>query len=221
MTDEAKTEYVWERPVVDWESNVAKVMKYREQFGESWDGVLVAEAGEGSLDDLKHFAHPSVVIARKDSLVGAQIIGSLFSNSEGHTKLLIVHNPGEMTGITAVMDVEVTIKSRDQIPVVFGAAQKGAALGIDYCIDAGILPQDRAVRNSLVIGVEDYTDKDATDLERVTDNTMVAVINAIIIAVTGGISPEESKKACASGHVFAPKVKPLPGPNGEEEESAD
>jgi formaldehyde-activating enzyme len=187
------------------------VRAYRQIHGESWDNILVAEAGFGSLDDLEHFSHPSVVIAPKTSIVGANIVSSLFTNNAGHTKLLIVHNPGQGTGITAVMDNEVTVKKGDQIPLLFGAFQKGAALAIDYCIMAGILPQDVAVRAKLVIGVEAYLDPKATLAERVQDNAMAAIIDAIVIATTGGISPEGSAAACASQHVFS-DVTPLPAP---------
>lgn len=203
------SEYVWKRPVIDWDAITQRVRDYRSQNGTpDWDTPLLAEAGEGSLEDLVHFSHPSVVIAKKSSQVGAEIIGALFNNNAGHTKLLVVHNPGEMTGIAAVMDNEVTITTSGQIPKVFGAAQKAAALAIDHCIAAGVLPQDAETRGMLVIGVEAYVDKDAKDLERVQDNFYVALINAIVIAVTGGISPENSKAACEGSHVFADVKSP-------------
>lgn len=212
MSDSPKAPYVWSRPTIAWDALVRKVKAYRKENEEDWEGIYVAEAGCGSLDDLPHFSHPSVVIAPKQSFVGGNILGSLFANNAGHTKLLVVHNPGQATGITTVMDNEVTLKKGAQIPLLFGAFQKGAALAVDYCILAGILPQDPVQRADLVIGIEAYLDATATDPERVQDNAMVAIVDAIVIAVTGGISPEDSVKACASQHVFSNVTTPA-GPD--------
>ena len=204
--------YAWTRPVIDWAAHLAAVKAYREIHGESWDNVLIAEAGCGSLDDLEHFSHPSFAVAPRNSIFGGNLLASLFANNAGHTKLLVVHNPGVATAIPTVMDNEVTIKKGSQIPLLFGAAQKGCALAVDWCIALGILPKDPATRAKLVCGIEVYLDPKATDHERVQDNITVAVVNAIVIAVTGGTSPEAAIAACATQHVFS-KVVPMLAPD--------
>ncbi len=143
----------------------------------------------------------------------------MFANCVGHTKLKVVHNPGVGTTIDAVADVECTIVGGKQIPFAFGACQKAAAAAIDYCCALGILPNDAAVCDTLVIGVEIYVDPKATDLERAQDNMTVAVVQAIVNAVCGGTSHEDALKGCDTPHVFVGKPV-LPAPNVQEIEEA-
>ncbi len=210
---EAKPAYIWVRPVIDWAAHLAKVNAFRAIHGTNWDSVLIADAGCGSLDDLPHFSHPTFACAPRDSVFGGNLLASLFHNVAGHTKLLVVHNPGVATAIPTVMDNEVTIKKGAQIPLLFGAAQKGCAMAIDFCVAVGILPQDFATRSKLVCGIEVYLDPTATDAERIQDNIIVAVVNAIVLAVTGGTSPENAFAACKAPHVFAGDVPPMLAPD--------
>ncbi|OGJ57654.1 hypothetical protein A2881_04075 [Candidatus Peribacteria bacterium RIFCSPHIGHO2_01_FULL_55_13] len=198
--------YVWQRHVPDWAAHVKRVLEFRAIHGADWDNVWVADAGCGSLDDLPHFMHPTFTIARRDSFVGGNLLASLHNNNAGHTKLLIVHNPGCATAIPAVMDNEVTIEKRKQIAPVFGACQKGCATAIDFAIHLGILPRDFATRKKLVCGVEVYVDATATVLERVYDNSVAAVAQAIVLAVTGGTSPEAALEGSQAKHVFSDVV---------------
>lgn len=204
--------YVWVKPVVPWAAHLAAVKAYRDTYGESYDGILVAEAGHGSLDDLSHFSHPTVIIAPRDSKVGSDMIAGLMKNAAGHSRLAAVHNPGDPPAILTIMDNEVTVTKSAQIPFLFGAAQKGVALAIDYCVMVGILPKDKATRDKLVIGVEVYLDKAATDHERVLYNVVMAVVQAIVNAVTGMTTLDKAAAACATKHVFS-DVDPVPAPD--------
>ena len=204
-SSETKKPYEWKRPKIDWKAHIERVMKSR--GGKAFDPskIYMADGGEGSLDDLENFSHPTFVMCPKDSPLGAMIIGSMFANNTGHTKLKVVHNPGVGTTIDAIADVEVTVKGKRQIPFAFGACQKAAAGAIDYCCSVGILPKDPIVCARLVIGIEIYVDEKANDLERVQDNMLVALVQAIVNAMCGGTTHEEAMAGSKAAHVFVNK----------------
>ena len=206
----------FQRHTPDWKALLAKVAAHREANGDTdWgDGVVyVADGACGTLEDIIHFQHPTVIIASRQSVIGDEIIASLTRNVAGHTNLVIVGAPGVRTAILAIMGNEVTIKKGAQVPLVFGAAQKAYADVITFLIALGVLPQDPEVQAGLVMYVQCYVDERATEHERVYDNGIAAVANAVVCAITGGPTQAEALAIVPQQHPFCP-VDPQKLPEG-------
>lgn len=210
----AKTLPPFERHTPNWEALVEKVASHRKKNGDTdWSLVHVADGAHGTLEDITHFQHPTVIIAGIDSVLSEVIIGSLTRNVAGHTNLVIVGAPGVRTAILAIMGNEVTIEGSKQVPLVFGAAQKGYADAITLLTELNILPNDPAVQKTLVMYVQCYVDKLATDPVRVYDNAVAAVVNAVVCAITGGPTQEEALAIVKQKHPFC-DVEPQTLPEG-------
>lgn len=217
MTDQTDapgvtTPWKWERHSPNWLALAALVKKHREDNPEDWDDIFVAEGASGALEDLAHFAHPTAVVTRKKSALGQEIIASLFGCTRGHSNLVICHGPGTGTAILGIMHNSVTINDGKQVPIIFGDDQKAAAEVITLAIHYGILPQDRKLQKTLVIGFQAYRDAKADNPEHAYDNAVAAYAAALVAALTGGTSQEVALKCCGTAsHPFS-KVNPHPYP---------
>lgn len=211
-----KTLPAFQRHTPDWKQILERVAAYRNEHGEiNWNEIywIAADGACGTLEDIEHFQHPSVIVASRNSYISDQILSSLTHNARGHTNLIIVGGPGVQTPILAVMGNEVTIEGASQVPLVFGAAQKAYADAITFLCELNILPRDTKTQQNLIIYVQCYVDKRATEAVRVYDNAVSALVNAVVCAVTGGTTHEQALAAVANKHPFC-DVEPQKLPEG-------
>ncbi|TSC57945.1 MAG: hypothetical protein Greene041662_836, partial [Candidatus Peregrinibacteria bacterium Greene0416_62] len=180
----------------------------------NWDGIYVAENADGDLDDLDHFAHPSFICCKRKSLLGQTIIARLMGCEKGHSVLIVCHAPGKGTRILGILHNSVTITDGgEQAPIAFGVDQKAAAVVIDLGVYYGILPSDASLQQELLIAFQLYRDKKARKHDRCFDSSVNGYWNAMISAMTGGISQEEALALCEkASHPFCPDVVPLKYP---------
>lgn len=114
------------------------------------DRVLVGEAlvGEGN-----EAAHIDLLIGPRGSAAEDAFCQTLTNQKAGVNGVLAVLAPNLMVKPATVMFNKIAIKNESQAVQVFGAAQRGVALAVAECVEAGILPKEEVEDIYLSVGV--------------------------------------------------------------------
>ena len=163
------------------------------------DRMLV---GESLVGDGNEVAHIDLIIGPRGSPAESAFCNALTNNKDGFTSLLAVVAPNLLTKPATVMFNKVTIKGAKQAVQMFGPAQRGVAMAVADCLEAGTIPMDEA--DNLFISVGVFIHWLAEDDKKIQDYNYQAVRESIQRAVAGTPTAAEvvAKKATSS-HPFA------------------
>lgn len=128
------------------------------------NGVLVGEALVG---DGNEVAHIDLIMGPRGSAAEIAFCNTLTNQKEGVNGLLAVIGPNLMTKPPTVMFNKVTIKNAKQATQMFGPAQRGVAMAVADCVEAGTIPMDEADDIFICVGV--FIHWDAQDDAKIQD----------------------------------------------------
>jgi 5,6,7,8-tetrahydromethanopterin hydro-lyase len=163
------------------------------------DRMMVGESlvGEGN-----EVAHIDLLIGPRGSAVEAAFANALTNNKDGFTSLLAVLAPNLLTKPATVLFNKVTIKGAKQAVQMFGPAQRGVAMAVADCVEAGTIPLAEADNLFICVGV--FIHWLADDDRKIQDYNYAATKEAIERAVAGKPTAAEVVEAKASSsHPFA------------------
>ena len=163
------------------------------------DRMMVGESlvGEGN-----EVAHIDLLIGPRGSAVETAFANALTNNKDGFTSLLAVLGPNLLTKPATVLFNKVTIKGAKQAVQMFGPAQRGVAMAVADCVEAGTIPVAEADNLFICVGV--FIHWLADDDRKIQDYNYVATKEAIERAVAG--KPTAAEVVAAKGsssHPFA------------------
>lgn len=163
------------------------------------DRMMVGESlvGEGN-----EVAHIDLLIGPRGSAVETAFANALTNNKDGFTSLLAVLGPNLLTKPATVLFNKVTIKGAKQAVQMFGPAQRGVAMAVADCVEAGTIPVAEADNLFICVGV--FIHWLADDDRKIQDYNYAATKEAIERAVAGKPSAAEVVAAKgSSSHPFA------------------
>ena len=163
------------------------------------DRMMVGESlvGEGN-----EVAHIDLLIGPRGSAVETAFANALTNNKDGFTSLLAVLGPNLLTKPATVLFNKVTIKGAKQAVQMFGPAQRGVAMAVADCVEAGTIPVAEADNLFICVGV--FIHWLADDDRKIQDYNYAATREAIERAVAG--KPTAAEVVAAKGsssHPFA------------------
>jgi 5,6,7,8-tetrahydromethanopterin hydro-lyase len=163
------------------------------------DRMMVGESlvGEGN-----EVAHIDLLIGPRGSAVETAFANALTNNKDGFTSLLAVLGPNLLTKPATVLFNKVTIKGAKQAVQMFGPAQRGVAMAVADCVEAGTIPVAEADNLFICVGV--FIHWLADDDRKIQDYNYAATKEAIERAVAG--KPTAAEVVAAKGsssHPFA------------------
>jgi len=163
------------------------------------DRMMVGESlvGEGN-----EVAHIDLLIGPRGSAVETAFANALTNNKDGFTSLLAVPGPNLLTKPATVLFNKVTIKGAKQAVQMFGPAQRGVAMAVADCVEAGTIPVAEADNLFICVGV--FIHWLADDDRKIQDYNYAATKEAIERAVAG--KPTAAEVVAAKGgssHPFA------------------
>ena len=163
------------------------------------DRMMVGESlvGEGN-----EVAHIDLLIGPRGSAVETAFANALTNNKDGFTSLLAVLGPNLLTKPATVLFNKVTIKGAKQAVQMFGPAQRGVAMAVADCLEAGTIPVAEADNLFICVGV--FIHWLADDDRKIQDYNYAATKEAIERAVAG--KPTAAEVVAAKGsssHPFA------------------
>jgi 5,6,7,8-tetrahydromethanopterin hydro-lyase len=160
--------------------------------------MLVGESLHG---DGNEVAHIDLIIGPRGSAVESAFANSLTNNKDGFTSLLAVVAPDLMCKPATVMFNKVTIKNGKQAVQMFGPAQRGVAMAVTDCVEAGIIPADEADDLFICVGV--FIHWLAEDDAKIQDYNYTATKEALERAISGKPTAKEVVANKGSEHPFA------------------
>ena len=144
------------------------------------DRMLV---GESLVGDGNEVAHIDLIIGPRGSAAETAFANCLTNNKDGFTSLLAVVAPNLLAKPATVMFNKVTIKGAKQAVQMFGPAQRGVAMAVADCVEAGIIPADEADNLFICVGV--FIHWLAEDDKKIQEYNYKAVRESIERAVRG------------------------------------
>lgn len=158
--------------------------------------------GESLVGDGNEVAHIDLIIGPRGSAAETAFANALTNNKDGFTSLLAVVAPNLLTKPATVMFNKVTIKGAKQAVQMFGPAQRGVAMAVADCLEAGTIPMDEADDLFVCVGV--FIHWLAADDAKIQDYNYAATREALERAVAGLPTPAQVVAGKASAtHPFA------------------
>lgn len=158
--------------------------------------------GESLVGDGNEVAHIDLIIGPRGSAAETAFANALTNNKDGFTSLLAVVAPNLLTKPATVMFNKVTIKGAKQAVQMFGPAQRGVAMAVADCLEAGTIPMDEA--DNLFISVGVFIHWLAADDTKIQDYNYATTKEALERAVAGLPTPAQVVAGKASAtHPFA------------------
>lgn len=137
--------------------------------------------GEALVGRNAEVAHIDLMIGDKTGLVGNAFANSLANPTLGHTPLLAVIRPNLPPKPFTLIVPKVTVKSAEQIDVIFGPAQAAVAKAVADAVEEGIIPAERADDSVIICSV--FVHPDAKDLRRIYHYNYSATKLALMRAI--------------------------------------
>lgn len=159
--------------------------------------------GEALAGDGNEVAHIDLLIGSKDGPVGVAFANALASQHAGHSNLLAVVTPNLICKPATVMITKVTIKGAKQAVQMFGPAQAAVARAVVDCVEAGVIPKDKADDLVIVCGV--FIHWEAADDAKIYEYNYQATKMSIERAMKGEPKIDEIVSRKAEKHPFSPK----------------
>ncbi|MEN8260339.1 MAG: formaldehyde-activating enzyme [Pseudomonadota bacterium] len=161
--------------------------------------------GESLVGDGNEVAHIDLIIGPRGSAAETAFANCLTNNKDGFSSLLALVAPNLMCKPNTVMFNKVTIKGSKQAVQLFGPAQRGVAMAVADCVEAGIIPAAEA--DDLFIAVGVFIHWLAEDDTKIQDYNYEATKQAIERAVSGTPTAKEVVAGKAeAAHPFAAHV---------------
>ncbi|MBK6713935.1 MAG: formaldehyde-activating enzyme [Burkholderiales bacterium] len=145
--------------------------------------------GESLVGEGNEVAHIDLLIGPAGSAAEKAFANCLTNNKDGFTALLSVVAPNLLAKPNTVMFNKVTLKGAKQAVQMFGPAQRGVAMAVADCLEAGTLPAQQA--NELYICVGVFIHWQAEDDRKIQDYNYRATREAIERAVRGSPTARE------------------------------
>ena len=133
--------------------------------------------GESLVGDGNEVAHIDLLIGPRGSAVETAFCNALTNNKDGFTTLLAVIAPNLPAKPNTIMFNKVTIKGAKQAVQMFGPAQAAVARAVVDSVEAGVIPQGKAVDYCVMGGV--FIHWDAADDQKIYDFNYQATKEAI------------------------------------------
>lgn len=142
------------------------------------DRVLVGEAlaGEGN-----EIAHVELIMGPRGSAAEAAFCNALTNQKNGFNSLIAVITPECAVKPSTLTFNKVTIKNEAQANLMFGAAQRAAAMAVADSVQDGTIPMEEADDVFISIGV--FVHWKAKDANKVQDYNYEAIKKALKRAV--------------------------------------
>ncbi len=137
------------------------------------------ELGESFVGSGPNAAHVNTVLGDREGAVGAAWATSLATPSSGHAPFVAVLQPGLPVKPFTLIVNKVRVEGTAHARMTWGPVQAGVAAGVADTVAGGILSEEEAEQQVLIVSV--WVDPAADDADEVFANNREAVRSSIII----------------------------------------